>query len=243
MLILPAIDLRGGNCVRLVQGRAEDETVYSSDPVEIAMRWKNQGARILHIADLDGAFTGKPVHLALAGKMMKATGLPVQIGGGYRDLASIEQAVSLGMTRVILGTAAVYNKDLLVEAIKRFGKAIAVSIDAAGDYAAVSGWKQVSSVRFEELAAQMVQLGVQQLLYTDTRKDGTLTGPNVAAVRLFLQHAKVPLIVSGGMSKVEDVAVLRPLEKEGLSGVVIGKALYDGKIDLAEAIRAAGPQS
>jgi phosphoribosylformimino-5-aminoimidazole carboxamide ribotide isomerase len=243
MLILPAIDLRGGNCVRLVQGRAEDETVYSTDPVEIALQWKNQGARILHVADLDGAFTGRPVNLQLAAKMMEATGLPVQIGGGYRDLPSIEQAIHLGMTRVILGTAAVNDKTLLVEAVRRFGKAIAVSIDAAGDYAAVSGWTHVSSIRFEELAAQMVQLGVQQLLFTDTRKDGTLTGPNLAAIRLFLAHAKAPLIVSGGMSKVEDVAVLRPLEKEGLSGVVIGKALYDGKIDLAEAIRAAGPQA
>jgi phosphoribosylformimino-5-aminoimidazole carboxamide ribotide isomerase len=237
MLILPAIDIRKGNCVRLYQGRQEQETIYSRDPLEMARLWHQRGAKALHVADLDGAFQGKPVNLDLVAKMRAELGIPVQVGGGYRDMGSIEQAVNAGIDKVILGTAAVYNPDLVKEAVKRFGAAVAVSIDVSDDYVTVDGWKETSAVRFDDLAKRMRDHGVRELLFTDTRKDGTLTGPNIEGIRRFLAAAKVPVTVSGGMSTLDDILALKPFESEGLKAVVIGKALYDQKIQLEDALR------
>jgi phosphoribosylformimino-5-aminoimidazole carboxamide ribotide isomerase len=239
MLILPAIDIRGGNCVRLYQGRFDRETIYSKDPLEMARLWKSQGAKGLHIADLDGAAQGKPANLEMVGRMKKELDLPIQMGGGFRDMPSIEAAIGLGIDRVILGTAAVYNPDLVVEAVKRFGAAVTVSIDVSDDYVAVAGWKEVSKVKFDDLAMRMRDRGVKELLFTDTRKDGTLSGPNIDGIRRFLKAAAVPVTVSGGISGIADISALKPLVVEGLKAVVIGKALYDHKIVLEEALRVA----
>lgn len=240
MLVIPAIDIRRGQCVRLYQGKEDLETTYSKDPVEMGSVWKSRGAKALHIADLDGAFKGQPVNLEMVTKMKQNTQLPVQMGGGFRSMASIEQAVKAGIDRVILGTAAVYDPELVQQAVQKFGKAIAVSIDVSDDYVAVAGWKEVSAVRFDDLAKRMRDAGVATLLFTDTRKDGTLSGPNVAGIRLFLAAAQCPVIVSGGITTPDDIASLKDFEPQGLSGVVVGKALYDRKLTLQDAMRAAG---
>ncbi|HVO33024.1 MAG TPA: 1-(5-phosphoribosyl)-5-[(5-phosphoribosylamino)methylideneamino]imidazole-4-carboxamide isomerase [Elusimicrobiota bacterium] len=240
MQIFPAIDIRRGNCVRLYQGRKDRETIYSKDPLQMARLWKSKGARRLHVADLDGAFQGKPANIELAAAMRKELDIPVQMGGGFRDMASIDTAIQAGIDRIILGTAAVYNEDLVIESVRKHGKSIAVSIDVSDDYVAVGGWTELSAVRFEDLARTMRQNGITELLFTDTRKDGTLSGPNLEGIRRFLKAAQVPVTVSGGISSVDDVAVLKTLEGEGLKAVVIGKALYDEKIVLEEALRVAG---
>lgn len=241
MLVIPAIDIRHGQCVRLYQGQEDKETVYWKDPVEMASIWVSRGAKILHIADLDGAFQGKPGNLEKLAKMKSTITVPIQIGGGFRSMDSIDAAFSAGADRVIIGTAAVYNPTLVVEALQKYGEAIAVSIDVAEDFVAVSGWKDVSTVRFDDLVRKMVALGVKHLLFTDTRKDGTLSGPNLGAIRVFLKEAiGCSVIVSGGVTTTEDVLALKDMASQGLSGVIIGKALYDHRITLAEAIHAAG---
>jgi len=239
MLVIPAIDIRHGNCVRLFQGKADHETVYSNDPLEVAVMWKMKGATMLHVADLDGAFDGKPKNLERAIEMKQETGLPVQIGGGYRDIHSIEAALNQGIDRVILGTVAVYNPDLVIQAVDEFGSCISVSIDVADDFVAVSGWKEISTVRYEELVIKMCSLGVAELLFTDTRKDGTLSGPNIAGIKHFLSISRSPVIASGGVTSLEDIQHLKALEKLGLKGCVIGKALYDKKIDFTAAVNLA----
>lgn len=241
MLVIPAIDIRHGQCVRLYQGQEDKETVYWKDPVEMASIWVERGAKYIHIADLDGAFQGRPGNLEKLERMKRNLTVPIQIGGGFRSIASIDAAFAAGADRVIIGTAAVYNPTLVVEALQKYGEAIAVSIDVAEDFVAVSGWKDISTVRFDELVRRMVALGLKTLLFTDTRKDGTLSGPNLGAIRLFLGEARgCSVIVSGGITTVEDVLALRDLQVQGLSGIVIGKALYDHRITLAEANHAAG---
>ncbi len=239
MLILPAIDIRRGNCVRLYQGDPARETVYSNDPIEIAHLWKSKGAEMLHVVDLDGAFEGKPKNLQLIGTLRKEVDIPIEVGGGFRDMAAISEAINQGADRVILGTAAIKNPSLVTEAISEFGERVSVSIDATGQFAAVDGWKVLSAVRFTDLAVQMRDLGVTELLFTDTRRDGTLQGPDLATVRSFLEAAQVPVVISGGITSVEDIINLKELESVGLKGVVIGKALYDKKIQLEEALRVA----
>jgi len=241
MLILPAIDIRKGRCVRLYQGREDRETVYADSPLETAALWRRQGALALHVADLDGAFAGRPVNLEAAAQMKKTLKIPVQVGGGFRDIRSIEEALAAGIDKVILGTAAVYHPELVAEAVERFGGRIVVSIDVSDDYVAVAGWKELSSVRYDDLAVRMREAGVRELLFTDTRKDGTLSGPNVEGIRRFLAAAQVPVTVSGGITTVEDVATLKELEPLGLAGAVIGKALYDRRITLEDAMRIAQP--
>lgn len=241
MLVIPAIDIRRGQCVRLYQGKENQETVYWKDPVEMASIWHSRGAKMLHIADLDGAFQGKPANLDLVARMKKRLPIPIQLGGGLRSMASIDAAMQTGVDRIILGTAAVYNPDLVVEAVDKYGPAIAVSIDVSDDYVMVSGWKEVSAIRFDDLARRMRDTGVEHLLFTDTRKDGTLTGPNLAGIQLFLLAAEgTPVTVSGGISSADDVAQLRGFESLGLQAVVIGKALYDRKLTLQDAMQVAG---
>ncbi len=241
MFVIPAIDIRHGQCVRLYQGKEDQETVYWKDPVEMAGAWVKRGAKMLHVADLDGAFSGKPANLPKIETMKRLVTVPIQVGGGFRSMEAIEAALSVGVDRVILGTVAVYNPDLVAQAVAKYGDAIAVSIDVSEDFVTVSGWKEVSAVRFDALLERMIACGVRTFLYTDTRKDGTLSGPNLLGIRMFLYAAKgAPVIASGGISSLDDIVQLRDLESQGLRGVVIGKALYDHKITLQEAIQAAG---
>jgi phosphoribosylformimino-5-aminoimidazole carboxamide ribotide isomerase len=195
---------------------------------------------MLHVADLDGAFEGRPVNLQTAAQMRREFNVPVEIGGGFRDLKGIETAVKAGLDKVILGTIAVSKPELVREAVREFDGRVSVSIDVSGDFVTVSGWTAVSQVRFEDLVKRMQDEGVSELLFTDTRKDGTLSGPNIESIKRFLKVAKVPVIASGGISRIEDVEALKQLVPDGLKGAVIGKALYDGKINLQEALARAG---
>jgi phosphoribosylformimino-5-aminoimidazole carboxamide ribotide isomerase len=241
MLVIPAIDIRQGRCVRLYQGKEDQETVYAKDPVEMAVVWEKRGARRLHIADLDGAFQGRPANLDKVERMRKAVKIPIQIGGGFRSMESIQSAFKSGADRVILGTAAVYNPALVSSALEQYGDAISVSIDVADDFVAVSGWKELSTMTFDTLARRMIAVGVKHLLFTDTRKDGTLSGPNIPGIRLFLNAAQgVPVTVSGGISTIDDVAHLREFAAQGLASIIVGKALYDRKLILEEAMKVAG---
>jgi len=241
VFVIPAIDIRHGQCVRLYQGKEDRETVYWKDPVEMASTWVARGAKRLHIADLDGAFQGKPVNLDKLERMRKVLDIPIQIGGGFRSMEAIHSAFQAGASRVILGTAAVYNPSLVCEALEEYGDAMAVSIDVAEDFVAVSGWKELSTMTFHELVRRMIDFGVKHLLFTDTRKDGTLTGPNLDGIHQFLQAAKgVPVTVSGGISSLDDIIQLREYEPMGLESIIVGKALYDRKLMLEEAMKAAG---
>jgi phosphoribosylformimino-5-aminoimidazole carboxamide ribotide isomerase len=237
MIILPAIDIRRGICVRLYQGKSEQETVYSESPTQMAQLWKSKGAKMLHVVDLDGAFEGKPVNLSLIGQMRREVNIPIEVGGGFRDVHSIQQALDEGVDRVILGTVAIRNPDLVREAVRQFPKKIAVSIDVSGSFATAAGWTEVSAVSFSDLAARMRDFGIDELLFTDTKRDGTLLGPDIPTIRGFLAAAKVPVIISGGVTNLNDINQLKQLEGEGLKGIVIGKALYDKKIQLEEALQ------
>jgi phosphoribosylformimino-5-aminoimidazole carboxamide ribotide isomerase len=239
MLILPAIDVRGGNCVRLFQGKAEQETIYSDDPLKVANEWKIKGAQMLHVVDLDGAFEGKPINLPLIGTIRREIGIPIEVGGGFRDMKSISKAIEQGIDRVILGSAAIHNPQLVADGLREFGPAVTVSVDVSGAFATAAGWKEVTAMPYSELVGRLRDLGLKQILFTDTKRDGTLLGPDVAVVKQFLETAKLPTVVSGGITSLDDVFNMKQLESQGLEGIVIGKALYDKKIQLEDALRLA----
>ena len=238
MIILPAIDLKDGKCVRLRQGRAEEVTVYSDDPVAQAREWLAQGAEQLHVVDLDGAFQGEPQHMEQIAQIVRAVGIPVEVGGGLRTDAQIEQMLGVGVARAILGTRAVESLDTLRALVRRFGAAIAVGIDARDGFVQVRGWVETTKVRAVDLARRVEDAGVRTIIYTDTATDGMLGGPNRTALREMCATVACRVIASGGVSAPEHVAALRDLGFPNLYGAIVGKALYDGKTTLA-AMRAA----
>jgi phosphoribosylformimino-5-aminoimidazole carboxamide ribotide isomerase len=239
MYVIPAIDLRKGRCVRLVQGDLRDETVYSQEPVSVAKLWKLKGAKRLHVIDLDGAFSGKLSNLEYVKDIIKATDMKVQVGGGIRDLKTIEKVMDLGVSSVILGTSAVQNKEFVKEAVKEYGKAIIAGIDAKKGMVAIKGWKQVTKVNAVDLAKEMADLGVGAIIFTDIQRDGMLEGPNFKSTKELAVEVNIPVIVSGGISSYRDIEHAKRLEKYGIDSVIIGKALYTGKIDLKQAIKIA----
>jgi len=236
MVILPAIDLKGGHCVRLRQGRAEDVTVYSSDPVAQAVDWLRQGAKQLHVVDLDGAFVGEPKHTEVIARIVEAIGIPVEVGGGLRTDAHVEALLGAGVARAIIGTRALENPKALETLVARFGGSrIAVGIDARDGFVQVKGWVETSSTRATDLAAQVDALGVGTIIYTDTATDGMLQGPNYAAMAEICDAAPhVNIIASGGVSAPDHVRKLVSLGRANLFGAIVGKALYDGKTTLSE---------
>jgi phosphoribosylformimino-5-aminoimidazole carboxamide ribotide isomerase len=239
MIIFPAIDIRGGKCVRLTEGRFDAETVYADDPVAMARRWAAEGAEYLHVVDLDGALAGQPVNLAIVAGIAASVGIPVQLGGGIRTLAGIEAVLAAGVARVILGSVAVKQPALVKEACAAHGERIVVGIDAKDGVAAVEGWGVSGGVGAEELAARMAAAGVARIIYTDIARDGMLTGVNVAATRSLAKAAGVPVIASGGVSSLGDIAAVKAAEADGVEGVIIGKALYSGAVELPAALKAA----
>lgn len=240
MLIFPAIDLRNGKCVRLVQGRAKDETIYDEDPVAVALRWKKEGAEWLHLVDLDGAFAGEPRQLSVVREIIKNAALPAQLGGGIRTLDQMREAFKAGVERVILGTVAVTDPDLVRQACAAFGwERVVVGIDARDGFVAVKGWQDLSSRHFLDVARQMHDLGCRRVVFTDTSKDGMLTGPNIQATGKLAEETGLSVIASGGVSSLEDIYALGHLEQLGVEGVIVGKALYEEKFTLREAILAA----
>jgi len=239
MDVIPAIDIRKGRCVRLVQGDLRDETVYSQEPVSVAKLWKVKGAKRLHVIDLDGAFSGKLSNLDYVKDIIKATDLKTQVGGGIRDLKTIEKVLSIGVDWVILGTSAVLNKEFVQEAVKEYRKSIIAGIDAKKGMVAIKGWKQVTKVSALDLAKEMVDMGIGTLIFTDIQRDGMLEGPNFKSTKELARAVKVPVIASGGMASYKDIEHAKRLERYGISSVIIGKALYTGKIDLKQALKIA----
>ena len=233
MVILPAIDLKDGKCVRLRQGKAEDLTVYSDDPVAQARAWLAQGAEQLHVVDLDGAFQGEPRHADVIARIIQALGIPVEVGGGLRTDAHIERLLRAGVTRAIIGTRALDSLDALAALVTRFGDAIAVGIDARDGFVQVRGWVETTATRATELARQAEAAGVRTIIYTDTATDGMLGGPNLAALRQICETVSCRIIASGGVSAPEHVTALKALGCANLYGAIVGKALYDGKTTLA----------
>jgi len=233
MEIIPAVDIRGGKCVRLYQGDYNQETVFDEDPVTAALTWYSQGARWLHIIDLDGAAAGEPQNMEVVEEIIKESGLLIELGGGIRQEDVAEKLLRQGVSRIILGTAAIENRELVKRLCQQFGEAIAVSLDARDGKIAIHGWQKDTVVEVLQLSQEMVDTGVRRFIYTDIKKDGTLTGPNFDMINRLRAEANVPIIAAGGISKLEH---LRRLNKLGVEGAIIGKSLYTGDIDLGEAI-------
>lgn len=237
MLIIPAIDLRAGKVVRLFQGKFNHQKVYSSDPVKIAKHWAQQGAKFLHIVDLDGASTGAPKNLKVLGEIICQVGIPVEFGGGVRDVETISKLLTLGVQRVILGTRAVSDEKFLEKTWKKFGEKVIVSIDVKNGKVLTQGWNRAAAQTTLDFARQLKKLGFKQVIYTDISRDGTLRGPNILGIRELLKETGLNVIASGGVSGLKDLVKLGKLKAQGLTGVIIGKALYEGKFTLVEALK------
>lgn len=238
--IIPAIDVLEGRCVRLAQGRFEEATVYGDDPGAVAERFARHGVPRLHVVDLDGARAGRPVNLpALRRVVERAGGIPVQTGGGLRDLASVEAVLAAGAGRAILGTAALRDPELVRTAARRFPERIVVGIDARDGRVAVSGWLETSEADAAELAARFADAGVAAVVYTDIERDGMLTGPNLEATARLAESSGLPVILSGGVASEDDLRRAAKLAPRGVAGAIVGRALYTGAVDLSRALEAA----
>ncbi|MDT8422513.1 MAG: 1-(5-phosphoribosyl)-5-[(5-phosphoribosylamino)methylideneamino]imidazole-4-carboxamide isomerase [Desulfuromonadales bacterium] len=236
MIILPAIDLKGGRCVRLEQGLMDKDTVYHDDPAAQARIWQEQGGELLHIVDLDGAFAGVPKNKAAIEAIVKAIDIPAELGGGIRDMATIEAYLELGIERVILGTIAKENPALVAAACREFPGRIVIGIDARDGLVAVRGWADVTTKRATDMAREMEGFGVEAIIYTDIARDGMMQGPNIAATQALAEAINIPVIASGGLSSLDDIRRLMAIESSGVSGVIAGKAIYSGAINLREAV-------
>jgi len=236
MLVIPAIDLKEGKCVRLEQGLMDKDTVFNDNPAAQARAWQDQGAEMLHIVDLDGAFAGQPKNRAAIEAIIGAISIPSQLGGGIRDIATIETYLSLGLSRVIIGTAAQRNPELVREACVKFPGRIVVGIDARNGMVAVQGWAEVTDITAVDLARKFEGFGVSAIIYTDISRDGMLQGPNLEATKALAEAVSIPIIASGGVSSLKDIRNLMDIEASGVTGVITGKAVYTGAIKLGEAI-------
>jgi phosphoribosylformimino-5-aminoimidazole carboxamide ribotide isomerase len=247
MIILPAIDIKNGECVRLYQGDYGRVTTYDADPVQVAQRWQDAGASWLHVVDLDGAASGQPVNFALIKRMRASTSLHIEVGGGMRSLTHIEQALDLGIERIVLGTVALTDQALLGEALQRWGDRIVVGLDARNGWVATSGWRETSRTQAITLARELRALGVQRFIYTDIARDGALSGPNLEALEEMKKattenvryirrgaHVACALIASGGVSTIDDLRAIAALEIEG---AIVGRAIYTGGVNLSVAVQ------
>ena len=229
--VIPAVDIRGGKCVRLFQGKYDQETVFSEDPVAVALQWQEEGARRLHVVDLDGALTGSPQNLEIVRQMASSLQIPIGFGGGLRDVQSVRRALDAGVDRIILGTAAIESPGMVKQACALFGDKVAVALDAQNGVVMIHGWTEASGEPALDVAAQMVDIGVSRLIYTDISRDGTLTEPNFEAVSQFVNSVGVAVVASGGIARAEHIVRLRNL---GVEGAVVGRALYTGAIALSD---------
>ncbi len=236
MLIIPAIDLKDGRCVRLFQGDMDQETVYFDDPVAAARHWVAEGANFLHIVDLNGAVEGRPVHTKEVAAISGVAGLAVELGGGLRSVDAVQAAIDLGVSRVIIGTAAYDNADLLQSLCKKFPGKIVVGIDARQGKVAVKGWKKTTAMEAVELAQRCEQDGATRIIYTDISRDGTRDGVNLDETVKIARAVKIPILASGGVATLDDIRNLLPLEKDGVEGVVVGRALYNGAFKYKDAV-------
>jgi phosphoribosylformimino-5-aminoimidazole carboxamide ribotide isomerase len=240
MIIFPAIDIRGGRCVRLVQGRADQETVYGDDPAAMGARWQAEGAAWLHVVDLDGAFGAQPKNLEVIRRLRRQVTIPIQLGGGLRSLDTMATYIDAGIDRLILGTAVLKDPDLVAKALTLYPGRIALGLDAKNGLLAVEGWTETTSRTASEVAGELAKFKPAAIIYTDISRDGVKRGVNLEATGALAQATDIPVIASGGVSCIDDIKTLLPLEPLGVMGVITGKALYDGNLDLREAIRVAG---
>jgi phosphoribosylformimino-5-aminoimidazole carboxamide ribotide isomerase len=238
MLVIPAIDLKGGRCVRLRQGDLQEETVYSDDPASVAQRWEQEGAKLLHVVDLDGAVGGVPRNLPQIEAILKAVSVPVQVGGGIRSIETVRSYFGRGIRRVVLGTAALQDRQLLAQASKEFPGSVWIGLDARDGRLAIRGWTAESDLSVATLLPTLTPYALAGVIYTDIARDGMLSGPNLPALREVLQASPVPVIASGGVTRIDDIRALRALGRR-LEGVIVGKALYEGRFALAAAVAAA----
>ncbi len=237
MILFPAIDLKGGKCVRLLRGEMSAATTFNDDPADQARKFAAAGCRWIHVVDLDGAFAGAPVNARAVEAILGAVKVPVQLGGGIRDGARIKAWLDAGIARVILGTVALRDPDLVKQACRDWPGRIVVGIDARGGRVAVEGWAETSDVLAVDLARRFEDAGVAAIVYTDIDRDGALQGPNVEATAALARAVKIPVIASGGVSSLDDLRALKARAADGIAGVISGRALYDGRIDLAEAVK------
>ncbi len=237
MIIIPAIDIKQGKCVRLRQGRMDQTTEYGADPGAMAVKWASMGAEMIHVVDLDGAFAKTAVNFDSIKAILAQVSVPIQVGGGIRDLNTIETCLNAGVARVIIGSEAVYRPEFVREACRLFPGKIVVGIDARNGMVAVEGWSQISETRAVDLAMAFETSGVAAINFTDIHRDGMQTGPNIEETAALARAVSIPVIASGGVSTLEDIHNLRKIEHFGVTGVITGRALYEGSLDLREAIR------
>jgi phosphoribosylformimino-5-aminoimidazole carboxamide ribotide isomerase len=240
MIVIPAIDLKDGKCVRLRQGNMDTSTVFNEDPGAQARLWESLGASRIHVVDLEGSVGGKPVNLPQIRDIVKGVRVPVQIGGGIRSDSTIRMYLDIGVGTVILGTVAARNPELVLTYLSLFPGQVAIGIDARAGEVAVEGWTQSAHIMASDLAARFDSAGPVAFIYTDIERDGMMQGPNIEATKEFARNTSTPVILSGGMTTLSDVERVLPLEKEGVMGIIIGRALYEGTIDLREAVKVAG---
>jgi len=240
LLVIPAIDIKDGRCVRLRQGIMSEETVFSDRPEEMALRWFDEGAKRLHLVDLNGAVEGRPVNRDAIRKIIQSVPIPVELGGGIRDMETLEAYLALGVQLAILGTVAYRDPDFVYLACRRFPGQIMLGIDARDDRVAVKGWTEETTRTPVQMAKGFEGIGVASIVYTDIQRDGMGTGPNIERTGALARSIGIPVIASGGISGLPDVQKILSLRKDGVKGMITGRALYDGRLDLAEAIRAAG---
>jgi phosphoribosylformimino-5-aminoimidazole carboxamide ribotide isomerase len=237
VIVIPAVDLKDGRCVRLSQGRMDQEFIYSEHPIDMARHWESKGAERLHVVDLNGAVTGRPIHQSLIKEISQSVRIPIEVGGGIRDVATIENYLSSGVRWVILGTAAFQNPSLVEEACKRFPERVILGIDAKGGRVAIQGWNEVASLEAIDLIRQFEGMGLSAIIFTDIERDGMGTGLNFQLTKNLARSTSIPVIASGGVSQIEDIEHLLELKPDGVIGVIVGRALYTGQVDLEKAIR------
>ncbi len=236
MLVIPAVDIKNGRCVRLLQGRKDSETVFSDDPSAMAARWEREGAELLHVVDLDGAFEKSPRNVDSVKRILERVGIPVQLGGGIRTMDTVSMYLDMGVSRVILGTEAIRNTDLVRQACRVYAGRVLVGIDARGGMVAVDGWTETTNLDAIEVAKGFEGHGVAAIVFTDIEKDGMQAGPSVTQTKRLAESVGIPVIASGGVSDIEDIKRLLPLQEVGVAGVITGKALYSGSLDLRQAL-------
>jgi len=237
VLIIPAIDLKGGKCVRLLKGEEGTETVFSENPLQTARKWEGCGARLIHVVDLDGAFSGEPRNFEIIRDIVNTVSADVQVGGGIRNINTVEKYISVGVRRVILGTSAIQDRKFLIDVCKSFPERVGVGIDTKMGKIAVKGWKEVIDLDTEDFLNGLNAIGVSLVIHTDVDRDGTMEGVNLNAVEKFVKSSPIPVITSGGISSLEDIEKLFTLEEFGLVGIILGRSIYTGKINLNKAIQ------
>lgn len=240
MIIFPAIDLKDGKCVRLEKGEMNRATVFNDDPAAQAGKFEGQGFKWIHVVDLNGAFAGRPVNIEPVKQIIASVKIPLQLGGGIRDISTIEQWLEAGVSRVILGTIALRKPAIVIEACKKFPGKIVVGVDGKNGKVAVEGWAETSTVGVAELAKKFEDAGVSAILYTDVARDGMLQGVDLSGTKSLAESINIPVIASGGVADIEDIKAIKAIEGSGVCGVVVGRALYDGRIDIKQALAVAG---